>query len=73
MYLPNTYEFFWNTSAEDFRERMFKEYQRFWNATRKEKLEKLQLSRDEVIALASIVQKETVKVDERSKSCGSIS
>ena len=31
MYLPNTYEFFWNTNAEEFRNRMLKEYQRYWN------------------------------------------
>ena len=34
MYIPNSYEFFWNTSAEGFRERMLKEYNRFWNEER---------------------------------------
>ena len=33
MYIPNSYEFFWNTSAEQFRTRMLKEYNRFWNET----------------------------------------
>ena len=32
MYLPNSYEFFWNTSAKSFRKRMLKAYNRFWNA-----------------------------------------
>ena len=35
MYIPNTYEFYWNTSAEDFRDRMLKEYERFWTPERK--------------------------------------
>lgn len=70
MYLPNTYEFFWNTSAEGFRDRMLKEYHKFWNAERLEKANRLNLSPDQVIALASIVQKETVKVDERPRVAG---
>src|SRR5690606_26223372 len=37
MYLPNTYEFFWNTDAEGFRDRMRAEYDRFWNEERKKK------------------------------------
>ena len=40
-YLPNTYEFFWNTGPEAFRERMLKEYHRFWNEERKSKADKL--------------------------------
>ena len=69
-YLPNTYEFFWNTSAEQFRERMLAEYHRFWNAERKEKCAKIGLDPLEVSTLASIVQKETAKVDERPKVAG---
>ncbi len=70
MYLPNTYELFWNTSANAFRDRMLKEYQRYWNDTRTEKAKALNLSKAEVLALASIVQKETVKVDERPRVAG---
>jgi len=69
-YLPNTYEFFWNTSAEQFRERMLKEYQRFWNDDRKNKAEALGLTPEEVSSLAAIVQKETAKVDERQRVAG---
>lgn len=69
-YLPNTYEFFWNTSAEQFRERMFKEYQRFWNDTRRSKAKQLGLTPMEVTSLAAIVQKETAKVDERPRVAG---
>lgn len=70
MYLPNTYDFFWNTSATDFRERMFKEYQRFWNAPRTQRAKMQRLTRQQVVSLASIVQKETVKVDERPRVAG---
>lgn len=70
MYIPNTYEFYWNSSAETFRERMLTEYNRFWTAERKAKAEKLGLSREEVMALAAIVQKETAKVEERPKVAG---
>jgi len=70
MYLPNSYELFWNSSAEGFRERMLKEYKRFWNSERSEKAKALNLSPIEVISLAAIVQKETAKVDERKKIAG---
>ncbi len=70
MYIPNRYEFFWNTSAEDFRSRMFEEYERFWNSQRIEKAQKIGLTPTEVTVIASIVQKETSKIDERSKIAG---
>lgn len=70
MYVPNKYQFFWNTSAEEFRERMLKEYQRFWNEDRTAKASEIGLSPQEVTVLASIVQKETAKVDERPKVAG---
>ena len=69
-YIPNSYEFFWNTSAEKFRDRMLTEFERFWNDDRKAKAEKLHLSPKEVVALASIVHKETAKVDERPRVAG---
>lgn len=65
MYVPNSYEFFWNTSATQFRDRMLKEYNRFWTEKRSNKARELKLTRTQVIALASIVQKETAKVSER--------
>ncbi|WP_036385448.1 endolytic transglycosylase MltG [Muricauda sp. MAR_2010_75] len=70
MYLPNTYEFFWNTNAEEFRERMLKEYQRYWNEERLQKAKSLDLTPSQVIALAAVVQKETAKVDERPRVAG---
>lgn len=65
MYIPNSYEFYWNTTAEDFRAKMQDEYTKFWDATRLEKAKKLNLTKNEVITLASIVQKETASVNER--------
>lgn len=65
MYIPNSYEFYWNTSAETFQNKMLNEYKRFWNANRIEKAKKLKLSKNEVITLASIVQKETASIKER--------
>ncbi len=70
MYLPNTYEFFWNTTADEFRGRMLREYQRFWNDERIQKANKQSLDPQKTIALASIVQKETAKVDERPRVAG---
>lgn len=43
MYIPNQYEFFWNTSAEGFRDRMLKEYHRFWTPERLQKQKKSSL------------------------------
>jgi UPF0755 protein len=65
IFTPNSYEFYWNTSAESFRDKMLREYNRFWNKNRLEKAKKLNLSEDEVITLASIVQKETAQKSER--------
>ena len=65
MYIPNTYEFYWNTSTKEFRNKMLKEYHKFWNTSRLEKAKKLNLSKNEVITLASIVQKETASASER--------
>jgi len=70
LYIPNTYEFFWNTSAPEFRERMHREYERFWNDTRQKEADSLGLSPLQVITLASVVQKETAKVSERPRVAG---
>ena len=70
LFIPNTYEFFWNTSAIQLRERILKEFDRFWNDSRIEKAKKVNLNPIEVMTLASIVQKETPKVDERPTIAG---
>ena len=65
MYIPNSYEFYWNTTAEEFRTKMLNEYHKFWNDTRLEKAKKLNLTINEAITIASIVQKETATISER--------
>lgn len=70
LYIPNTYEFYWNTSAETFRERMKKEYERFWSDSRIDKAKKQNLTKEQVMSLAAIIQKETAKVDERPRVAG---
>lgn len=70
MYVPNTYEFYWNSSAETFRDRMLTEYNRFWNESRLSKADALGLSPLQVMSLAAIVQKETARVDERPQVAG---
>ncbi|MCC5930381.1 MAG: endolytic transglycosylase MltG [Cyclobacteriaceae bacterium] len=59
MFIPNTYEVFWNISAEQLLNRMHKEYLGFWTDERKKKAEMLSLSPEEVVTLASIVESET--------------
>ncbi|AZQ57951.1 endolytic transglycosylase MltG [Maribacter sp. MJ134] len=70
LYIPNSYEFFWNTTAEGFRARMLNEYKKFWNKERMTKAKTLGLTPNEVITLASIVHKESAKVDERPRVAG---
>lgn len=70
LYIPNTYEFYWNSSAEAVQERLLKQYDMFWTDSRELKRKSLNLSRLEVSVLASIVQKESAKVEERPKIAG---
>ncbi len=68
--IPNTYQFFWNTSAEDFIDRMAKEYKKFWTTERLQKATSIGLTQSDVSILASIVQMETNKIDEMSLIAG---
>jgi UPF0755 protein len=69
-FIPNTYEFWWNTSAEQFRDRMVKESNRFWNKERLKKAKALNMKPSEVMTLASIVMKETPKAVEQPRVAG---
>lgn len=70
MFIPNTYEFFWNTNAKGFFDRMNKEYEIFWTDEKEQKAKEIGLSRIKVSTLASIVEEETIKADERPKVAG---
>jgi len=65
IFIPNSYEFYWNTSSEEFRDRMLAEYKKYWTSERVEKAKKHGLTPIQVSTLASIVQKETSVVKER--------
>ena len=70
LFIPNTYEFYWNTSAQQFMNRMHREYESFWGYDRDEKAAGLNMSRADVVILASIVEKETNKNDEKARIAG---
>ena len=70
IFLPNTYEFYWTVTPEEFVERMYKEYKNFWNGARDEKLKRTGLNRVQAATLASIVYEETRKVDEMPRVAG---
>lgn len=70
MYIPNSYQIYWNSSAENFRDKMLREYNSFWSQTRTSKAKRQNLSPIQVISLAAIVQKETAHVSERPTVAG---
>jgi UPF0755 protein len=70
VFIPNTYEFYWNTSAEEFFRRMVKESKKFWTENRKQKAEKQGLTAIQAVIIASIVDKETNKNDEKPRIAG---
>jgi UPF0755 protein len=70
MFIPNTYELYWNTTATKFRDKMIKEYRNFWNDERIAKAKAQGLTPAEATILASIVHKESVKKDERPRIAG---
>jgi UPF0755 protein len=69
-FLPNTYEFYWTVSPEEFGARMLKEYESFWTEERKAKAQQIGLTQDEVYTLASIIEKETNHNPEKPRMAG---
>ena len=65
--MPDTYEFYWTVTPEKMLDRMYDYYNDFWTNERKAKAEKLGLTPDQVATVASIVEEETSKADERGK------
>lgn len=70
MFIPNTYNAYWDISADDLIAKLAKEYKRFWTPARKAKAKALNMSQTEVSTLASIVVCETIKMDEAPKIAG---
>lgn len=70
MFIPNTYEVYWDTSLDKLLTRMLKEYNTFWNESRKAKAEQIGLAPLEVSTLASIVEEEATYSDEYSIIAG---
>lgn len=70
MFIPNTYQFFWTTTAEEVMERMHREYETFWTEERRQKAQRRGMTPQEVSVLASIVQAETSKADEMPRVAG---
>lgn len=59
LFIPNTYEVFWNINAQKLFDRMNKEYTTFWTDERKAKAAAIPLTQSEVSILAAIVEEET--------------
>jgi UPF0755 protein len=70
IFIPDTYEFYWNTDATAFYRRMLKEYRKFWNEARLAKARDLGLTQVEVGILASIVDDEVLKASEKPAIAG---
>ena len=70
LFVPNTYEVYWNVTLDHFMERMVKEHKAFWNSERLQKAEAAGLSPDEVCTLASIIDEETANNDEKPMIAG---
>lgn len=71
LFIPNTYEFYWNTDEKAFFKKMVEEHNSFWNTNdRRSKAEKLGMTTNEVYALASIVEREISKNTEKKRVAG---
>lgn len=69
-FIPNTYEFYWNTSGESLFEKMEREFKRFWNEKRRRQADSLKMTIPEIVTLASIIEKETNKNPEKPRIAG---
>jgi len=70
IFIPNTYDVYWNTTPQKLLELLLREYDKFWNGNRKAEAEDIGLTQAEVSTLASIVEEETNKADEMPKVAG---
>jgi UPF0755 protein len=70
VFIPDTYQLYWSTDAEGFFVRMLKEYKAFWNSERREEAADINMTPVEVSILASIIDEEVVKDDEKPRIAG---
>jgi len=71
LFIPNTYQVFWNTNAEDFFKRMVKEHTKFWlKNDRETKAKEINFTKEDVYTLASIIEQETNKNEEKARIAG---
>jgi UPF0755 protein len=70
VFIPDTYEVYWNIKPEKLRAKFIRAYKHFWNENRLTSAEKQHLTPEEIITLASIVEEETKKTDEMPKVAG---
>lgn len=70
MFIPNTYEVYWNVPLDKFLDKMDKESKRFWNFERTQKAKAMGFTEEEVITLASIVDEETANDEEKPMVAG---
>lgn len=70
MFIPNTYQVYWNMDAKKFVSKMHQEYAKYWTIDRLKKAESIGLSPIQVSTLASIVDEETIKNDEKPRVAG---
>ena len=70
VFIPNTYQLYWNTSPEKFFKRMYANYEKFWTPERKQKAAAIGLSPVEVSTLASLVDGEALHDDEMPTIAG---
>ena len=70
MFLPNTYQFYWNVPVEKFFDKMFSEFNTFWTKERLDKAKNMKFTPNEIIILASIVEKEIIRKEEAERIAG---
>ena len=70
MFIPNTYQVYWTATPQEVLNRLKQEYDRFWTEARLQKASNLNMTKEEVSTLASIVNGETNKMDEAATIAG---
>ena len=71
LFIPNTYEMYWNSNPEDFLKRMIKEHDKFWSKKNREsKAKEKEMTPAEVYTLASIVERETLQKSGKARMAG---